>query len=124
LLASAIACCATAALALPPKAEAAIHLGSTNTTNLTQGLVGYWPLDGATTNWNTNSFRDVSGNGHTASSTTLSTTTSTTGGKIGQAINFVGGQDIRLGAVGGYSNRVTVSAWVYHRDLSCSIRIH
>jgi hypothetical protein len=60
-VAFAIALCASAALALPTKAEAAIHLGSPNTVSLTNGLVGYWPLDGFVTDWNTNTTADISG---------------------------------------------------------------
>jgi len=57
LLPFAISLCAAAALALPPNAEAAIHLGSTNTVSLSNGLVGYWPLDGSVTDWHTNTTR-------------------------------------------------------------------
>jgi hypothetical protein len=87
LIAFALALCA-AALALPPKAEAAIRLGSTTTVSLTNGLVGYWPLDGATTNWATNTLYDISGFGNNASSTALATSTAPVAGKIGQALAF------------------------------------
>ena len=38
-------------LALPHPAFAVIHLGEPNTVSLSNGLVGYWPLDGSVTNW-------------------------------------------------------------------------
>jgi hypothetical protein len=42
-----------ALIVLPPRAEAVIRMGSANTVSLSNGLVGYWPLDGAVTNWGT-----------------------------------------------------------------------
>jgi Concanavalin A-like lectin/glucanases superfamily len=89
-IAFAIALCTTAALALPPKAEAVIRLGDPNTVSLSNGLVGYWPLDGSVTDWHTNTTRDLSGNGNDGSLALMSTTTSPVGGKIGQALNFKG----------------------------------
>jgi hypothetical protein len=91
-----IALCATAALALPPRAEGAIHLGSPNTVSLANGLVGYWPLDGATINWSApgGTFSDLSGFGNNASSTGMATTTSPKQGKIGQALNFNGNNSV------------------------------
>ncbi len=38
-------------VSLPSCAEAVIHLGMPNSTSLSNGLVGYWPLDGSVTNW-------------------------------------------------------------------------
>jgi hypothetical protein len=73
LIAFAIALCATATLALPPRAEAVIHLGDPNTVALTNGLVGYWPLDGQVTDWNTNTTRDLSGQSNTGTLVSMST---------------------------------------------------
>jgi hypothetical protein len=59
--------------ALPPRAEAIIRMGSANTNSVANGLVGYWPLDGAVTNWATGQTRDRSG-GNTGQLIGLSTT--------------------------------------------------
>ena len=77
-------------LLLPFTAQAAIHLGSPNTVSLSQGLVGYWPLDGPVTNWNTNTTLDLSGNGNTGQLISMSTSSSPVAGKIGQALDFNG----------------------------------
>jgi hypothetical protein len=86
----AIILCATAALALPPRAEAAIHLGDPNTVSFSNGLVGYWPLDGQVTDWATGRTKDISGNGNDGSLALMSTSSSPVGGKIGQAMTFNG----------------------------------
>ena len=84
---------AIAALALlaPLPSLAAVTLGQANTTSLSSGLVGYWPLDGATTNWSTGITRDVSGQGNNGSLISLGTTSAPTLGKIGQALSFKNG---------------------------------
>jgi hypothetical protein len=81
---------ATLATLLPTPTLASIHLGSANPASLSNGLVGYWPLDGAVTNWNTNTTADLSGNGQTGYFANMSTTTSPVAGKIGQALQFDG----------------------------------
>jgi hypothetical protein len=88
----ALAAIAATALALPPRTEAAIRLGSANTVALTHGLVFYAPLDGATTNWGSNTTNDLSGNGNTGyiKSTVLATSTAPIRGKIGQGMRFPG----------------------------------
>jgi hypothetical protein len=73
-----------------PHAEAVIHLGSANTVTQGSGLIGYWPLDGAVTNWATGVTRDLSGQGNNDQLVSMSTTTSPATGKIGQALNFNG----------------------------------
>jgi Concanavalin A-like lectin/glucanases superfamily len=85
----AVSFCA-AALALPPKAEAAIHLGDSNTVLLSNGLVGYWPLDGNATSWATGKTSDLSGQGNSGQLRSMSTSTSVTKGKTGQALFFDG----------------------------------
>jgi hypothetical protein len=72
----------------PSLASAAVQLAEPNTSALSQGLVGYWPLDGATTNWTSNTTADLSGNGNTGTLTAMSTTSSPVAGKIGQAFKF------------------------------------
>src|SRR6185436_16749444 len=54
--------------------------------SLTDGLVGYWTMDGKNTNWSTGATADLSGNGNNGSMVGMSTTTSPVAGKIGQAI--------------------------------------
>jgi hypothetical protein len=56
----------------------------------TSGLVGYWSFNGADTNWNTNTTKDLSGNNNTGTLVGMSTTTSPVAGVIGQALNFNG----------------------------------
>src|SRR6266568_8296132 len=75
-------------LALPHPAFAAIHLGDPNTVSLTNGLVGYWPLDGSVTNWATGVTRDLSGNGNDGSLSLMPTSSAPVIGKIGQAFYF------------------------------------
>ena len=80
----------------PLPALAVIHLGSANSTSLANGLVGYWPLDGAVTNWTTNTTRDLSGNGNTGQLIGMSTTTSPTIGQTGQALNLKTNQSVQV----------------------------
>ena len=106
---------AVATFGFASPAHAVIRLGTANTTSLSQGLVGYWPLDGAVTSWATGQTRDLSGNGNTGTLVNMSTTSSPKAGKIGQALNFNGnGQCVHLGTTGGYTDKVTVSAWFSH----------
>ena len=55
-----------------------------NTVAISNGLIGYWPLDGAVTNWATGKTLDISGNGKTGTLLNMSTSTSPAAGKIGQ----------------------------------------
>jgi hypothetical protein len=92
-----------------------VKAADTNTTSITSGLVGYWPLDGNTTNWTTDTTQDTSGNGNTGTMVGMSTTTSPTPGKIGQALNFTGsGKYINLNtpSVLAITGTITMSAWV------------
>ena len=66
------------------------NAGHANTTAVSNGLVGYWPLDGSVTNWTTNTTADLSGNGRTGLLVSMSTSTSPVAGRIGQALNFDG----------------------------------
>lgn len=76
-------------LCLMPSLALAATLAEPNTSALSSGLVGYWPLDGATTNWRTNTTSDLSGQGNIGTMTLLGTTSAPTTGKIGQAFKFV-----------------------------------
>ncbi|MFA7309454.1 MAG: LamG domain-containing protein, partial [Candidatus Paceibacterota bacterium] len=86
-----------------------------NTTSISSGLVGYWPLDGSTINWKTGTVSDMSGQGNNGSPVSLGTTTSVVAGKIGQALKFNGttsyvASGTNLGLSGDFSG--TISAWV------------
>src|SRR5271167_3766952 len=50
ILAVLLLLCAAAA---PRPASASVVLAHANTTSLSTGLIGYWPLDGNTINWKT-----------------------------------------------------------------------
>jgi hypothetical protein len=87
-----------------------------NTTALSQGLVGYWPLDGNTISWTTNTFNDTSGNSNNATSTGMSTSTSIVAGHIGQALKFNGSSQylsVPSSSSLNLSSNLTISAWVY-----------
>lgn len=105
-------------------------LPSTSTFNfgLNAGLVGYWPLDGSTTNWRTNTTSDISGSGNTGTLVAMSTSTSPVAGKIGQAVNFNGNTSYistanNVGITGAAPR--TISAWVKRTancgSLSCPV---
>jgi hypothetical protein len=80
---------ALAFLLFPSPSSASTHIGLPgNYLTLSSGLVGYWPLDGKTTNWATGKTNDLSGQGNTGQLINMSTTTSPTPGKIGQALKF------------------------------------
>src|SRR5207245_2395878 len=85
----ALVLCAIAALALPPKAEAVIRLGSANMISLTNGLVGYWTFDGSVTDWNAKTTRDLSGQGnHGLFNAFMPTSSAAAAGKIGQGLTL------------------------------------
>src|ERR1700681_941858 len=77
-------------IAFPLAGSASVVFDHSNSSTLTSGLVGYWPLDGNTTSFKTNTTQDVSGNGNTGTLVSMSTTTSPVVGKIGQALKFNG----------------------------------
>jgi hypothetical protein len=89
------------------------NLAHSNTVAISNGLVGYWPLDGAVTNWNTNTTLDISSNGNTGTLVNLGTTTSPVGGKIGQALKFNGTTDyVDAGTGNELLGSWSLSAWV------------
>ncbi len=90
------------------------NAGHSNTTAVSQGLVGYWPLDGSTIDWSTNSFKDISGNGVNGSSSVMSTSSSPVLGVVGQALNFNGtNQGINIADANACTNSTcSVSVWV------------
>jgi hypothetical protein len=66
------------------------NVAHSNTVTLSTGLVGYWPLDGNTTSWKTDTTLDMSGHNNTGQLINMSTSTSPAQGKIGQALKFNG----------------------------------
>ncbi|HVV14996.1 MAG TPA: LamG domain-containing protein [Candidatus Paceibacterota bacterium] len=83
--------------------------GTAANAPLSNGLVGYWPLDGATTNWRTNKTTDVIA-GTASSLVSMSTSTSPVAGKVGQALKFAGGYISASAAAP--STAYSVSAWI------------
>ena len=69
--------------------QGAANVAHSNTVSLSNGLVGYWSLDGSQTNWTTGKTSDSSGQGNTGQLISMSTSTSPVAGKIGQALNIV-----------------------------------
>lgn len=111
-----------AVCALMPLLTSAATLGDPDTNALTNGLVGYWPLDGGTTNWTTGTTFDLSGQGNTGSLLGMSTTTSPVQGRVGQALKFNGASyiDAGNGSSLNITGPVTVSIWVRLSSLPAS----
>ena len=85
---------------------------------LSQGLVGWWTMDGADTVWSSPTAGneiDHSGNGNTGTLTSMTQSGSPTVGKIGQALSFNGSSSYvdMTGSSGVADNlsNFTVSAW-------------
>src|ERR1700677_4275976 len=87
---AAVVLVACAFLLAPAISYASVDLGNADLNTVSNGLVGYWPFDGDTTNWNTDSTVDVSGNGNAGTLVNMSTTSSPVAGKIGGALGFRG----------------------------------
>ena len=90
------------------------YLGSSN------GLVGYWTMDGSKVNWKTGAVTDSSGRGNTGTITNMATSTGVAIGKIGQALSFDGVDDyVNIGDIAVLEPaNVTVSAWIKTSDAS------
>ena len=86
--------------------------------SLNQGLVGHWTMDGADTVWTSATAAttlDKSGNGNTGTLTNMSRSSSPVSGKIGQGLEFDGGEDyVSVGTTNTYnfSSDFSISAWV------------
>ena len=96
----------------------AAKVNAPQNTRLTSGLVGMWSFNGADTNWNTNTTKDVSGNGNTGTMTNMATSTTPAIGKVGQALTF-GGANTSV-TVANESNfdfsrtqPFSISTWIY-----------
>src|SRR3989344_8230350 len=88
------------------------YLGSSN------GLVGYWTMDGSKVNWKTGAVTDSSGRGNTGTITNMATSTGVAIGKIGQALSFDGTDDILvIGDKDAFDAPAsyTIIAWIYPR---------
>ncbi|MGB3072734.1 MAG: LamG domain-containing protein, partial [Candidatus Moraniibacteriota bacterium] len=96
--------------------RASTKLQSSQAGSLTNGLVGYWSLDGQDVKWedNTTEVKDSSGFGNDADALNMSVT-AVTPGRIGQAMNFDGvNQSVNMGTGAAFDNlnTKTVSAWI------------
>ncbi|MEK7096321.1 MAG: LamG domain-containing protein, partial [Patescibacteria group bacterium] len=86
------------------------------TKYLTDGLVGYWTMDGSKVNWKTGAVTDSSGRGNTGFVKLMATGTAPAIGRVGQALNFDGVDDyvdVDNPAVFGLMSSISVSAWIY-----------
>ena len=91
----------------------AAHSAAGPNAPLSNGLVGYWPLDGSVTNWATGQTQDLSGNGNVGSLVSMSTTSAPVAGKMGQALNFdLGGYITAVDQSSPNPSDITVSAWI------------
>jgi hypothetical protein len=102
--------------------QGASTIGHSN-VGISNGLIGYWPLDGNTTSWTTDATQDISGNGNTGTLVGMSTTTSPTQGKIGQALQFNGSNYVEAPSspsleIGG--QQVSAFAWIKPSSLQPS----
>src|ERR1700681_2892426 len=105
----------TAALfAFPLAAAASAVVGHSNTVALTNGLVGYWSMDGSSINWTTNTMADLSGQGNAGTLVGMSTTSSPVAGKIGGALKFDGATTYIVASpvTGPLKSEGTYSFWV------------
>ncbi len=97
------------------KSGAAKINSSQSPGTLSNGLVGWWTMDGADTVWSSataGTEADKSGNGNTGTLTSMTRSGSPTVGKIGQALKFDGtSQYISVPALTTFS-ALTVSLWL------------
>ncbi len=98
--------------------QAGTTINTTITTNddLESGLVGHWTFDGPDTSWTTLTTTDVSGNGNAGTLTSMATATTPTIGRLGQALDFDGTDDVVVVADAaelqpGANRSWTMSAW-------------
>ena len=101
------------------KAGSSFHPNTTNKSTIRDGLVGHWTFDGA--DMGTTSARDASGNANTG---WLINGAKKAIGRIGQALNFDGVDDlVNLGSpttldnVGGSPGSKSITAWIKPNSL-------
>jgi hypothetical protein len=100
-----------------------IKLGAPNSIgSLSQGLVGWWTMDGADTSKNNSgviTVIDRSGSGNTGKSVNAAQAPVPAFGKLGQALSFDGSNDtiptVDINSLDGVA-QMSVSAWVYQRS--------
>jgi len=97
----------------------AVVMNSSQNNRITDGLVANWSFNGADVDWGKNIVYDSRGN-NTGILTNMSTSTSPIGGKVGQALNFDGFNDVITAGTSDTlmpeNQPITVSAWIYPRD--------
>jgi hypothetical protein len=104
------------------KIGSTLKFGSPNSSgSLSQGLVGWWTMDGADTSLNNSSIRtalDRSGSNYHAKSGSAAVSPQSTLGKIGQSLEFDGSSDTMLADAAslGQTTSRTISAWVYPKS--------
>lgn len=95
---------------------------------LTDGLVGYWTMNGSDVNWNTNTMTDRSSGGTVATLVNMSTTSTSVSGRLGQGMSFNGGNSyVQMNQIvvgpsfsGGIGSMLfSVSFWVYTDFSQC-----
>jgi len=92
---------------------------------ITNGLVGWWTMDGGDINWATGVVTDKSPSGNNGNFVGLATTTGPVLGKIGQAMRFNGTTDyVKMGNVYAFerTDPFSVSVWVKRGVLSSNQR--
>ncbi len=95
--------------------DAATTVGVSNTTIVSQGLVGYWTFDGK--NMTNATATDISGNGNNGTLVNTTNAVSASIGKLGQSLTFDGINDYVLTGLTSHYNQTTISAWIYPRSL-------
>jgi len=91
----------------------AATIDTASPTFMNNGLIGYWSMDGKTTDWKKNQVADLSGQGNTGTMVSMSTTTSPVIGKIGQGLQFDGAASyVNPGALAGFGTSISAAAWV------------
>jgi Concanavalin A-like lectin/glucanases superfamily len=97
----------------PNIVSANVSLDEPDLNALWNGLVAYWPFDGNTTNWNTDTTADVTGDGYNGTLLNMSADASPVIGKIGQALSFDGvASSVSANDPVG-AGTVTACAWLY-----------
>lgn len=91
------------------------EIGGSKETSISDGLIGYWSMNGKDIDWRSQTVYDRSGAGNNGVTVNTSTTTSPTMGRIGQALSFDGSTSY-VQVQGSTSinspTNLTMSAWV------------
>ncbi len=99
-------------------------INSSQDTKMTNGLVGMWSFNGKDLDWNANKAWDRSGRGYHGTMVNISTTTSPVVGKVGQALNFNGGNEyVEVPQPLTSSSPFTIALWYYPNAINGSYEI-